>query len=140
MLTLSGVVDALSRWVIELPLHPTLIMAMMMLILMILGAFLDVTSILLISMPIMLPVAQKLGFDLIWFGVMATITTQTGLVTPPFGMSVFVVQGAVGDGVTIEEIFLGSMPFLIILLITIVILLFFPILSTWLPGMMLSHL
>ena len=136
MLTISGLVDVLSHSVVALSLHPKLIMAMMMVILMILGTFLDVTSILLISMPIMLPVAQELGFSLIWFGVMATICIETGLITPPFGMSVFVVKGAVGDGVTVEEVFAGSMPFFVILLLTIVILLFFPILSTWLPGMM----
>ena len=136
MLTISGLVDVLSHWVVALSLHPKLIMAMMMVILMILGTFLDVTSILLISMPIMLPVAQELGFSLIWFGVMATICIETGLITPPFGMSVFVVKGAVGDGVTVEEVFAGSMPFFVILLLTIVILLLFPILSTWLPGMM----
>lgn len=136
MLTISGLVDVLSHSVVTLSLHPKLIMAMMMVILMILGTFLDVTSILLISMPIMLPVAQELGFSLIWFGVMATICIETGLITPPFGMSVFVVKGAVGDGVTVEEVFAGSMPFFVILLLTIVILLLFPILSTWLPGMM----
>ena len=136
MLTVSGLVDVLSRWVVALPLHPKLIMAMMMVILMLLGTFLDVTSILLISMPIMLPVAQTLGFNLIWFGVMATISIETGLITPPFGMSVFVVKGAVGKEVTVEEVFAGSMPFLLILLATIAILLAFPILSTWLPSRM----
>ncbi len=136
MLTISGLVDVLSELVVGLPLHPKLIMAMMMGILMVLGTFLDVTSILLISMPIMLPVARQLGFDLIWFGVMTTICIETGLITPPFGMSVFVVKGAVGDEVTVEEVFAGSMPFFGILLVTIAILLLFPILSTWLPGMM----
>jgi C4-dicarboxylate transporter DctM subunit len=136
MLTVSSLVDVLSRWVVALPLHPKLIMAMMMVILMLLGTFLDVTSILLISMPIMLPVAQSLDFNLVWFGVMATISIETGLITPPFGMSVFVVKGAVGREVTVEEVFAGSMPFLLILLATIAILLAFPILSTWLPSMM----
>lgn len=136
MLTISGLVDVLSHRVVGLPLHPTLIMAMMMGILMLLGTFLDVTSILLISMPILLPVAQQLGFSLIWFGVMTTICIETGLITPPFGMSVFVVKGAVGDGVTVEDVFAGSMPFFLILLATIAILLFFPILSTWLPSLM----
>jgi C4-dicarboxylate transporter, DctM subunit len=136
MLTISGLVDAISHWVVALPLHPKLIMAMMMVILMLLGTFLDVTSILLIAMPIMLPVAGTLGLNLIWFGVMATICIETGLITPPFGMSVFVVKGAVGEGITVEDVFVGSFPFLMILLATIVILLFFPALSTWLPGLM----
>ena len=136
MLTISGLVDLLSEFAVSLQIHPKLVMALMMLILMLLGTFLDVTSILLISMPIMLPVAKQLGFDLIWFGVMCTICIETGLITPPFGMSVFVVKGAVGDDVTVEDVFAGSMPFLLILILTIVILILFPVLSTWLPGLM----
>jgi C4-dicarboxylate transporter DctM subunit len=129
-------VEVLSDFAVSLAIHPKLIMAFMMVILMVLGTFLDVTSILLISMPIMLPVAQHLGFDLIWFGVMCTICIETGLITPPFGMSVFVVKGAVGDGVTVEEVFAGSSPFFVLLILTIIILLLFPGLSTWLPGLM----
>jgi C4-dicarboxylate transporter DctM subunit len=136
MLTISGLVNLLSNFVISLSVHPKLIVAFMMLILMLLGTFLDVTSILLISMPIMLPVVQAFGFNLIWFGVLCTISIETGLITPPFGMSVFVVKGAVGDEVSVEDIFAGSMPFLLILIITIVIILLFPGLSTWLPSRM----
>jgi C4-dicarboxylate transporter DctM subunit len=136
MLTVSGLVDVLSEFSTSLALHPKLIAAFMMVILMLLGMFLDVTSILLISMPIMLPVATKLGFDPIWFGVMCTISIETGLITPPFGMAVFVVKGTMGEDITVEDIFAGSFPFLIILILTIVILLFFPVLSTWLPSLM----
>lgn len=136
MLTISGLVDAMSDFTTSLAIHPKLIAAFMMVILMILGTFLDVVSILLISMPIMLPVAMNLGFDLIWFGVMCTISIETGLITPPFGMAVFVVKGAVGEDTTVEDIFIGSFPFLLILIATIAILLVFPILSTWLPSLM----
>jgi C4-dicarboxylate transporter DctM subunit len=136
MLTVSGLVELLSNAAVSLPLHPKLVMALMMVILMLLGTFLDVTSIFLIALPIMLPVAQHLGFNLIWFGVMCTICTETGLLTPPFGMSVFVVKSAVGPEVTVEEVFAGSLPFFLMLILTIVVLLLFPPLSTWLPGLM----
>jgi tripartite ATP-independent transporter DctM subunit len=136
MLTVSGLVAALSDYSTSLPVHPRLIAAGMFVILMLFGTFLDVVSILIVSMPIMLPVAQTLGFDLIWFGVMCTISIETGLITPPFGMAVFVVKGAVGDLATVEDIFVGSLPFLLILLCTIAILLMLPGLSTWLPSLM----
>lgn len=136
MLTVSGVVDALSDFSTSLPVSPRLVLVGMLVILMLLGTFLDVVSILIVSMPIMLPVAQALGFDLIWFGVLCTISIETGLITPPFGMAVFVVKGAVGDLATVEDIFIGSFPFLLILLVTIAILVFVPELSTWLPGLM----
>jgi len=136
MLTVSGLVNAMSTVATGMEIHPKLVAALMMLILMILGTFLDVTSILLIAMPIMLPVAQELGFNLIWFGVLCTISIETGLITPPFGMAVFVVKGAMGEGTTVEDVFIGSFPFLLILIITIIIVLMFPILSTWLPSLM----
>jgi len=136
MLTVSGSVDAISAFATGMEIHPKLVAALMMVILMILGTFLDVTSILLISMPIMLPVAQELGFNLIWFGVLCTISIETGLITPPFGMAVFVVKGSVREDMTVEDIFIGSFPFLIVLIVTIAIILMFPILSTWLPSLM----
>jgi len=136
MLTISGVVADLSQWVTKLQIDPILIIVGMLTILMLMGTFLDVISILVISIPIMLPVLEVLGINLIWFGILATISIETGLVTPPFGMSVFVVKGSLGDLVSIEEIFIGSIPFLLVLFATIAILLFNPWLATWLPSMM----
>jgi len=136
MLAVSGLVDAISAFATGMEIHPKLVAALMMVILMILGNFLAVTSILLISMPVMLPVAQELGFNLIWFGVLCTISIETGLITPPFGMAVFVVKGSIREDMTVEDIFIGSFPFLIVLIVTIAIILMFPILSTWLPSLM----
>lgn len=136
MLTVSGVVADLSLWVTTLQVHPTLIILGMLIILMLMGTFLDVISILVIAIPIMLPVLESLKINLIWFGILATVSIETGLVTPPFGMSVFVVKGSLGDLTTIEDIYVGSFPFLLVLFVTIAMLLFNPWLATWLPGMM----
>jgi C4-dicarboxylate transporter DctM subunit len=136
MLTISGVVADLSQWVTTLQIHPTMIIIGMLIILMLMGTFLDVISILVISIPIMLPMLETLHINLIWFGILATVSIETGLVTPPFGMSVFVVKGSLGDLVSLEEIFIGSIPFLIVLFATIAILLFNPWLATWLPSLM----
>jgi len=136
MLTVSGVVSELGQWVTTLEIHPKLIIIGMLVILMLMGTFLDVISILVISIPIMLPVIETLEVNLIWFGILATVSIETGLVTPPFGMSVFVVKGSLGDLVSIEEIYLGSFPFLLVLFITVAILLFNPWLATWLPSLM----
>jgi tripartite ATP-independent transporter DctM subunit len=136
MLTVSGVVAELSQWVTTLQIHPTLIIVGMLVILMLMGTFLDVISILVIAIPIMLPVLEALEINLIWFGILATVSIETGLVTPPFGMSVFVVKGSLGDAVSIEDIYFGSFPFLLVLFVTILILLFNPWLATWLPTLM----
>lgn len=136
MLTMSGLISELTEFVTTLAVHPLLIIAGMIVVLMFMGAFLDVVSILVISMPILLPVVKALNFDLVWFGILATISIETGLITPPFGMSVFVVKGSLGDKVTIEDIYLGAIPFLLVLMMNIVILMFFPVIATWLPGLM----
>ena len=136
MLTVSGMIGELSELVTSMEIHPLLVIVGMLIILMMLGAFLDVVSILVISMPILLPVVEALGFNLIWFGILATITIETGLVTPPFGMAVFVVKGSLGDAITVEDIYIGAFPFLMMLLTTILLVLLFPSLATWLPGFM----
>ncbi len=136
MLSVSGIIVALSKSITSLPVHPLLIIAGMLIVIMLMGTFLDVVSMLVIAMPIFLPIVQDLGFSFIWFGVLVALAIETGLVTPPFGMAVFVVKGAVGDLVSVEDIYRGSFPFLLVMIITMVILMFVPSLSTWLPGIM----
>lgn len=136
MLAISGLVEQFSLFVTGLRVHPLLILTGILIVFMILGCFLDVVSILVISMPIILPVIEKLGFDLIWFGVIATVSIETGLVTPPFGMTVFVVKGSMGDTITLEDIYIGAFPFLLMIWLTIAILMVFPSLATWLPSLM----
>jgi len=136
MLSVSGIIVALSKSITSLPVSPLLIIAGMLFVIILMGTFLDVVSMLVIAMPIFLPIVQDLGFSLIWFGVLVALAIETGLVTPPFGMAVFVVKGAVGDLISVEDIYRGSFPFLLVMIITMGILLFVPSLSTWLPGIM----
>lgn len=79
---------------------------------------------------------RALGFDLIWFGVVLVLTVYLGLLTPPFGMSVFAVKSALDIDVPIGTIFSGSMPFLIIMVPHLFLMILFPILVTWLPSLM----
>ena len=90
----------------------------------------------LLTIPIMHPVIEKLGYDPIWFAIVAIISIEIGLLTPPFGMVVFSMKSALGGKTTIEEIFQGSFPFLLMLGISLAIIMAFPILSTWLPSLM----
>jgi len=136
MLATSGFVSMVTEAAVNLPVAPLIVVSIILLIYIIMGAFLDSISIMIITLPIVLPVIRVLNLDVIWFGVVSVIAIETGLITPPFGMVVFVMKSAIGENVTIEEIFLGAMPFLAMMLIALVILVFFPILSTWLPGLM----
>ncbi|MBM4333568.1 MAG: TRAP transporter large permease [Deltaproteobacteria bacterium] len=136
MLAISGLAQWSSEWVISLQVSPIVIILMFLLIFFIMGCFIDSVSIMLLTLPLMLPIVQKLGYDLIWFGIVSTVVIEMGLVTPPFGMVVFAMKAALGEEARIEEIFQGSYPFLFMLIVTIAILIFFPGLSTWLPSLM----
>ena len=96
----------------------------------------DSVSILLLTIPIMYPVAIKLGYDPIWFGMVCIVAIEIGLLTPPFGMVVFAMKSSLGDVATLEDIFVGSLPFLIMLLLGLTVIIAYPPLSTWLPSLM----
>jgi len=136
MLTISGLATKISQWVTTLPVPPIVIIAGFIVVFLILGCIIDSASILLLTIPIMHPVAVKLGYHPIHFAIVAIVAIEIGLLTPPFGMVVFAMKSSLGDQVTIEEIFAGSTPFMIMLLVSLLIILAFPILSTWLPSLM----
>ena len=136
MLTLSGLASTISEWTAGLPIPPIFIILSFVLIMFFLGMVLDSVSILLLTIPIMFPIITKLGYDPIWFGIVAIVAIEVGLLTPPFGMVIFSMKSALGSDVQIEEIFLGSIPFLFMLIFSLIILIMFPPLSTWLPSLM----
>jgi tripartite ATP-independent transporter DctM subunit len=114
---------------------PTIVIfAAIVLLYVILGMFLDIISAVILTLPIMLPVAQNLGWDPIWFGVVLVILIEMGLVTPPVGLDVFILSGAVD--VPLFTIFKGVLPFLIAELVCITMLYFVKDIALWLPGTM----
>jgi len=136
MIALSGLVNWMSVTIKSLPIHPLGIIIIFLIIFLILGCLMDSASIMLLALPLMLPVVKTLGFDLIWFGVVSVVVIEIGILTPPFGMVVFAMKAALGEEARIEEIFQGSIPFLWMMALFVIILMFFPKLSTWLPGLM----
>jgi TRAP-type C4-dicarboxylate transport system permease large subunit len=85
----------------------------------------------------MYPVAIKLGYDPIWFGMVSIVAIEIGLLTPPFGMVVFAMKSSLGGSVKIEDIFIGSIPFMIMLGLALLIIIAYPPLSTWLPSVIM---
>jgi len=136
MLAMSGLVAELGNAVATSGVASWVVMSLLVVLLLLLGCILDSVSILLLTVPLILPIAAKLGWDLIWLGVVMVIVTEMGLLTPPFGMVVFSVKATIGDAVRLEDIFRGSMPFLAVLVVFALIIIAFPILSTWLPSLM----
>lgn len=104
-------------------------------LLLVMGCFLPPFAIILLVAPFLHPVIVNLGFDPIWFGIIVTINMEAGCITPPFGINLYVVKGIAPD-MKMEDIMLGSLPFLLIIFLAIVILSFFPELATWLPLQM----
>jgi len=114
---------------------PTMVIfAAIVLLYIILGMFLDIISAVILTIPITYPLALSLGFDPLWFGVILVILIEMGLVTPPVGLDVFILSGAVD--VPLFTIFRGVLPFLIAMIVCILILYFVPQIALWLPSMM----
>lgn len=100
----------------------------------VLGMFLDGSAICLLAIPILAPIIRSLGFDMLWFAVLFTMNTEIGLITPPIGMNVFIIQQV--SGIDAHQVLRGALPFLIFMALAMLIVAFFPALCTWLPGTM----
>jgi len=125
----------LAGWVAGLPLPRSAVMMVIVLIYLFGGCFMDALAMVMLTIPIFFPVSQALGFDPIWFGVVIVLITEMGVITPPVGVNVYVVYGVAKD-VPLEVIFKGVLPMVLALLICNIILLFFPQIALFLPGLM----
>ena len=136
MLALSGMPGAMTSAITELGLGRWGFLATYVAIVLALGCIIDSVSIMLIMLPIVLPVARGFGMDIVWFGVVTVVAVEIGLLTPPFGVSVYTVNSALNDPrVGIRDIFIGSFPFVVTMFFVLLLLIAFPGLSTWLARM-----
>ena len=136
MLAFSGASKGLIEWVTSYELHRLIILLMMFVVLILLGMFMDATSMMLITVPIFFPLAHALGFDLIWYGLFVLITIEMAGTTPPFGLLLYVMLGVAPKGTTILQVAGAAFPFLVCDTILILILVAFPGVALWLPSLM----
>lgn len=130
MLAVAGIPNAISDLVQDGGFSPYGFLLLYVMILLLLGMILDSSSILLIMVPIAAPIAQSLGFDLIHFGIITVLAVEIGLLTPPFGISVFTVHNTLSDpDVSVEQIFLGTIPFILVMLLSLLLISAFPLLT-----------
>lgn len=134
-LTVSGIPRALVTHLIGLNMHPKVILVMLLAVYLPLGMFLDTVSLLFLTLPILFPVVKVLGFSGIWFGILVTKLIEVSLITPPLGLNVYVIKGILPE-VDTGTIFKGCIPFLIMDILTLMILFFFPQIVLWLPSTM----
>lgn len=125
----------ISAWINGLKLPPWLVILVFMGILFFMGQFLDVGSIMLITLPIFHPTIVDLGYSPFWFAVLMTLNMEVATITPPVGLNVYVLHGAI-PGSKLSEILKGATPFVIVILMAMVVVGLFPQLSTWLPSRM----
>jgi tripartite ATP-independent transporter DctM subunit len=136
ILAYSGASAGLLGWVSGFDLHPLWILFAMFCVLILLGMFMDGVSMMLISVPIFFPLAQLLGFDLIWFGLFVLMTIEMSGTTPPFGLLLYVMLGIAPKGTTLFQVANAAFPFLVCDAILIVLLIIFPSLALFLPSLM----
>jgi len=124
----------LGAWVGELPLPRVAIMLLIILMYLLLGCVMDVPAMVILTVPIVFPVAMSLAYDPIWFGVIIVLVSEMGAITPPVGVNVYVIKGVAKD-VPLEVIFRGILPFLGAIVACAAILLAFPQIALFLPGL-----
>ncbi|MFV0438277.1 MAG: TRAP transporter large permease [Desulfopila sp.] len=135
LLAVSQLPMQVAEWIAPLPINRYLILAGVLIFITMLGLLMDTLAIILLVIPVIFPAMVELGFDPIWFGVIIVKVSEIALITPPVGLNVYVVKGAAPD-VELLTIFRGIIPFLIADVINVLILIAFPQISLFLPGLM----
>ncbi|MEM8856015.1 MAG: TRAP transporter large permease subunit, partial [Pseudomonadota bacterium] len=135
LLAFSGASSGFIRWATSMEAGPYTMLAVMFLILLLLGMFMDQLSMMLLTVPIFFPLAAQLGFDPIWFGLIVLLALEISFTTPPFGLLLFVMKGVAPPGTTMRDIYLAGFPFISCILVLVLLLVAFPQLALWLPSL-----
>jgi len=133
VLSIIGLTQALADFVTGLGLSPNQTMLLIVLILLVLGCFMETLSMLLTTAPLITPIVIALGFDGVWFGILLMVLLEAALITPPIGINLYVVQGIRKKGAMVD-VMLGALPFVITMFLMIALLLVFPQIALWLPS------
>jgi tripartite ATP-independent transporter DctM subunit len=135
LLFLTGSSQKLIGLISAMNIHPLVLGTIMLVIVLILGCFIDVFSIMFITLPIFNPLVEKLGFDPIWFGLLYIYCIAFGAATPPFGVNLFVTKSVSPPEVTLQDVYRGVYPFILIALALLPVLILIPEILTYLPNM-----
>jgi len=136
ILSFSGATEGIMSAVFGQQLSPFAILAGMMSLLIFLGLFVDQVSMMLITLPVFMPIVQRLDIDPIWFGVLYLICMQLGLLLPPHGLLLMTMRGVAPPQVTMADIFRAVVPYVVLSLILLAVIIMFPAIATWLPALL----
>ncbi|MFT5134164.1 MAG: tripartite ATP-independent transporter DctM subunit [Gammaproteobacteria bacterium] len=135
VLAFSGATTGLVTWVSTLALTPIAALLTMFIIMLLMGAFMEQLSMMMLTLPIFVPLAHFYGFDLIWFGVIVLLALEMSLTMPPMGLLLFVMKGVAPPGTRLQDIWRAAIPFMACAAILLVLLIFFPEIALWLPNL-----
>jgi tripartite ATP-independent transporter DctM subunit len=135
ILAFSGVTQELAKYISSWQLSPIMIVVFMQLVLLVMGTFMDTGGMIMVTMPIFMPIINALGINPVWFGIVVLINMEMSGCTPPVGMMLFVMKGVSPPGTTMADVYKAGLPFLMCDLVAMIIIMIFPILALWLPGM-----
>ena len=135
-IAISRIPFELAQWAANMSLPPVAVMALILLLYLVMGCFIDALAMVLLTVPIFYPVVvNTLGYDPIWFGIVIVLVVSMGVITPPVGMNVYVIKGVAPD-IPLEQIFRGIWPFLGAQIVCLIVLMVFPGLVTFLPNLL----
>lgn len=135
-IAVSSLPEVVVTGIKAMDIPPIAVIFMLLLMYLVLGSIFETISSIVVTLPFVFPLITELGFDPVWWGVMMVVMIEIGLITPPIGINVFVVQGIARD-VPLRTVFGGIVPFLGADLVRLVLLVFFPVLTLWLPGLLI---
>ena len=135
LLAFSGASSGLIEWATGFQLDPITMLLVMFVILLVLGMFMDQLSMMLLTVPIFFPLAQTLGFDLIWFAVSVLLALEISFTTPPFGLLLFVMKGVSPPDTKMRDIYVSAIPFIGCSMLLVALLIVFPGIALWLPSL-----
>ena len=134
----TGLPQRMASLLKELDWAPLAVLFLLLSVYIALGCIMDSNTVMFVTIPIVAPLITAMGYDLVWWGVINLVVLETGLITPPFGLHLFVLKGIVGGDIPLSRVYRGVMPFVVADLIKLALLVLFPALVMWLPAMMKS--
>ncbi len=136
ILAFSGAAPGMINFALGLPMPPIMIMVMMQVIVFIMGCFLDVVSIMMITIPLFVPIVHALKFDPVWFAAIMLVNVELATITPPFGLNLFTMKGVAPPDTTMADVYRSALPYVYVQIVVIALIILFPPLALWLPGLM----
>ena len=137
MLSNLFITQAIAEWIAALDVNRWVLMGAINVFLLVAGFFLPPVAVILMAAPILFPIVITAGFDPYWFAVILTLNMEIGLITPPVGLNLYVINGIAPD-IPLRTILVGSLPYVVCMVLAIVILSVFPAVATWLPDLLMG--